>query len=301
MHAQRIEALLATALIALFSATSVKALDKGIAGPYAAKPNQKLQLKDDQYVCVLTRVQGQFSGGGEQVVVMEDEKHAWFLQVDSQSESGVTGGAYCFRKDHFLPAPVEALVAGSITGKSPFVRWVSEVLNRNFDHEGDCGGKSTNLWLGDAAAILSGMAGKFVGGGEFARVVQSSDPNKPSYINAHSCQDSTIGAYGYSFFVGKPHSGTLPKFHNFGGALESEAKVETKGSQSKSAPLIGTDMGMCYFTKISGEFRGGGEVAEIVPGPDPMSGKEMWWLRARSKSESGIEARARCMLFIQHD
>ena len=300
MRSQRSKAWSATALVVFFAAGSAQALDKGIVGPFSGKPNQKVQLADNRYVCVLTRVQGEFAGGGELVLVMKD-KNGWYLQVNSQSESGVTGGAYCFRKEHFMPAPEEAIVAAASLGQSPFVRQASEVLNKNWDNDNDCTTGNTILWLGDAAAILSGMAGKFVGGGEIASVVQSFDPKKVSYIHAHSCQEANIGAYGYSFFVGKPHTGSLPKFQNFGPALGTEARVATQGDQSKSLPLIGTDMGMCYFTKISGEFRGGGEIAEIVAGPDPSSGQEMWWLRARSKSESGIEARARCMLFIQHD
>src|SRR5262245_33672497 len=161
MRAKTILGLL-VGLVVLFSVDGANATGKSYSGPYNAKGNQKISLKNDQHVCVLTRVSGEFAGGGESVVVALD-KNTWSLKVASKSESGVAGGAYCFLKNHFMPAPMEAMVAGAITGGSPFKREVSPMATIDFDGDGECMGKSANLGPGGAASILSGIKGEFAG------------------------------------------------------------------------------------------------------------------------------------------
>ena len=54
---------------------------------------------------------------------------------------------------------------------------------------------------------------------------------------------------------------------------------------------------ICYFTKIQGMFRGGGEFAEVTTDLDAY-GTERWVLRTGSQ-QNGITASARCFLFNQ--
>jgi hypothetical protein len=51
---------------------------------------------------------------------------------------------------------------------------------------------------------------------------------------------------------------------------------------------------MCYFTRLQGQFDGGGEWAEIVPAM--VNGVERWQLRAQARGDAEVFAAARCYL-----
>src|SRR4051794_38117767 len=65
---------------------------------------------------------------------------------------------------------------------------------------------------------------------------------------------------------------------------------QSKVTAVQMAPV---DEAMCYFTKLGGKFRGGGEFAEITPEFNSQ-GIKVWVLRAQSLQPDGVTGSARC-------
>jgi hypothetical protein len=228
------------------------------------------------HVCVLTRVTGSFKGGGEWVRVEADDDGNWRLRGASQQED-VAASATCFAKSAFLATGPYKEVS------PPFVA---------IDKKSDCPGNYQETWWGDAATYLSGVKGDFGGGGERARVNQSSGAFTNSAVWAESCRGS-LEARAYAFFAGSPGSGIIAKFLGGEYAL-TQHPSDAESQEIKMAPAGDA---MCYLTKIEGLFDGGGEVVRIYP--KAVGGVEYWHLYVHSGKSGGgdrkwISAKARC-------
>lgn len=248
--------------------------------------------------CFLTRVSGSFRGGGEQVRVYTD-KGSWWLGGSSKQD-GVGGTAHCLRWNEFT-----FLGGGD-------VRWASGEFSTSMEAE-SCSVLPfidfpppylpANTWWGDAGTYVSGVQGRFDGGGEYVRIAQSAQGSDPSQVGAGTkvCGNSVTG-YARSIFVGRPQTGTLAKFHGPGTiwpatmpAAHEYAVSSAKGPAQLQLPSA--DQSVCYFTHVGGKLRGGGEFVELA-----IDGARNWRLTAQHKgggAPDGVFARARCYALLQ--
>ena len=62
--------------------------------------------------------------------------------------------------------------------------------------------------------------------------------------------------------------------------------------------MIPTNQGVCFFTRLSGRFNGGGEFASIER--ETVNGVEYWRLLLQhAGAEGALQAHARCAAFAQ--
>jgi hypothetical protein len=246
--------------------------------------NSKL-LPASQWVCALTQVQGKFVGGGERVQVTTAADGYWYLQgTTGQVPDPITVGATCYARGAFL--------SNNDPDGTPWTRLLSQEFTY-WVHNGIPGCAfvgGSNTWWGDAATFLTGMSGKFMGGGESAYVIQSTDGFSPSLLTVSLCQDY-VQSWGYAFFVGPPSKGRQATFNGPNG--NGPAIAITEYAADRSVVLMApTAEAMCYFSYISGKFAGGGEIASISPFID-SNGVERWAL-GTSSGQGFLGARARC-------
>lgn len=243
------------------------------AGPWRSGPvsttalsgSDKNSLLDpaSTHVCVLTRVSGKFVGGGESVRVVVGNDDRWHLEAVSHQSGplskGVSGTARCFCKDGFVANGPERWNSAPFEATDLFPQ--------------------TKAWNGDAATFISGVNGHLRGGGEHARIVQSSNGSKPSELRIGSAAGD-LKAWAQSFFAGKPGIGTRAKF--FKEKFTEEFTMNHVVSL-RSKVMAPTESAMCYFTLIKGKFDTTGDFAEIVP--QTIKGKEFWVLQAQRATE----------------
>ncbi len=227
--------------------------------------------------CFLTQVRGRFSGHGE-TVRLRVVNARWRLDGSSQQNS-VSGTARCVARSEFGNAKATRISSEEIG------------LGTTSPDGAVCKSVTKKAWWGDAITVLTTFGGRPRGGGEYVRVQQSSDPFGPSKLEVHNCQDDgQMDGAVYSFFFGKPQSGSTPVFigpSGQGTVAQSGEFVSVHNQDVAMAPTMGT---MCYFTQIGGHFLGGGDIVSIVPGSD-ANGQNRWFLQARG---GGSFARARC-------
>jgi hypothetical protein len=184
----------------------------------------------------------------------------WRLEAVSHQggtlSKGVNGTARCFCKDGFVANGPE--------------RWNSPPFEAT-----DLFPK-TNTWNGDAATFISGVNGHLRGGGEHARIVQSSNGSTPSELRIGSAAGD-LKSWAHSFFAGTRGIGTPAKF------FQGEFTMNHVGFSLRSKVMAPTESAMCYFTLVKGKFDTTGDFAEIVP--QTINGKEFWVLRAQRATE----------------
>jgi hypothetical protein len=211
-------------------------------------------------------------GGGEslRVVVRKVGSHVfrWRLEaVSHQDGESVNGTARCFCKDGFVASGPDRRTSSPFEATDLFPK--------------------TNTWNGDAATFISGVNGHLRGGGEHARIVQSSDGSTPSELRIGSSAGD-LKAWAHSFFAGTTGSGTPAKFFETEFTInEGEFTINHVGFSLQSVVMARTEDAMCYLTLVKGKFDNMGDFAEIVPqtvnsadGPE-----ERWVLRAQRATE----------------
>jgi hypothetical protein len=226
-----------------------------VIGPYEAGPSGWVDLEwADTHVCTLAKVQGEFVSGSANAWVL-DIGGRWVLQTGP----GNWGSAYCFRRDAFV-------------GPDNSVNWLSGYFSVGYQGCTDWGA-STDMWLGDADSWIAGVAGR----------LDYNPPTRPTYVNASwsgngyrasrlfamGCLQGDVGLalYGYSFFVGVPHVGSLAKWvgGHQGGYKQWAIHTFQQGSPAfqqidTGAPLQGS---MCHFQRIEGMFRDANDYAAL--------------------------------------
>lgn len=252
----------------------------------------------DQEFCFLTRVTGRFRGGGEQVRVYQKDGHWWLGGTSGQQ--GVGGNAVCLAQLLFTAGK------GSTRLISPdvmaYYRYGSSGIWPVSSCDAGLMNGKQNARDGDWATVISGVSGIFVGEGEQVWVDQSPNPSEPSEIHTTTGQcDKTMRGWATSFFIGIPHSSSLPVFigpHGQGTVAETREFVVDSRHGPSVVRMAPYDQAVCYFTEISGEFNGGGEYVEIYAA-GPSGGSKSWFLQAHYLSGTGVHARARCLKFQQ--
>jgi|GEM_PF-1810630 len=253
-------------------------------------------------LCYLTRVSGHFEGGGEYVRVYQENGH-WWLGGHSK-QSGVGGKAVCVDRKLFSSGTQHDT---AVSHDFHMAFHSASASLTGCDHE-TTGLKSSQslvpAWNGNAATILNGMSGKFVGGAEYATVVQSPDPTRPSKLDVGTMQCSvTMQDWAVSFRIGDAGSSDLPQFigPRGEGAINDAGEYAVHSTGTSQVPMAPVGEALCYFTRIAGKFRGGGEYVEIYAAQVGQN-KKTWWLRAHNGSAGapdGVYARARCLKFHQ--
>ncbi|MGA7121527.1 MAG: hypothetical protein WBY94_15590, partial [Polyangiaceae bacterium] len=239
--------------------------------------------------CWLTRVTGHFVGTGEVVRVFIDANNNWEIGGAS-AQQGVAGSADCIPYSKFIPE------AGGVAGPS----WTAEasVFTGPCPNCGGSGafgvGASRNLWQGDAAIMLSGMTGQFLGGGESIDVQQAHAPSL-NWLDAGAFSPNGVGAWGRVLFIGVPGSDFRPLFFQDVNGPYSLSTIPFEGLAT--ATMIPTSEGFCYFVNIGGAFAGGGELVQITT--VMMGGVQHWSLGVQTQQSNGTSAQARCYAFNQ--
>lgn len=281
------------AAVAVVSPTTAQADSSWVAGRYTwtqGQPPVTMQ-PTSTHVCVLSRVGGNFRGGGEAVRVYQ-ANGMWMLGGRSQQD-GVNAAATCFRVSSFNTPQGNA-------------RWISPEMTVSWQVGGACENRTTTSWWGDAATFLSGISGDFAGDGEYARVDQSENGFAPSVVSSNACQEGDVyTVQAHAFFAGKPHTGHLPNYigpdiatgrgekigtaSNIGEYVTGAIGDTGPGPDTVMAPITSA---MCYLTGVQGKLRGDGEYVEIVP--KTVHGVQRWVLHSSSGQVSLLAARARC-------
>lgn len=276
----------------LASATLASALCAGQAaavdpnwavGPYSwSQYGSTVQMMPTStHVCVLTRVAGDFDGGGEQVKVYQYGGY-WFMGGGSQ-QSGVGGQAWCFAKNAFV-------ANGS-------ARWNSDDASVWASSGSGCySGQHNGMWWGDATTFLNGIGGKLRSSGDRAQAIQSNGAYTPSALRVDACSSGYLIAFGMSFFAGAPQSGALAKY--WGGIYTVDSSYACANDygvyEVEMAPV---NDAMCHFTSIGGggNWDGGAEAVTIYP--KIAGGIERWYMQAHSGycgTSRKTVAQARC-------
>ena len=168
---------------------------------------------------------------------------------------------------------------------------------------GFCDTGQRTCWWGDAATAIQGLNGEFEGGGEYVKVFQSSNATASSTIVAYSGTGEDIHGQGLSVFYGVPGSGRLVKLMGYNASgVSTRGQVTSSGTYLMSAStysgfssywLAPTSSSFCYFTKLGGDFNGGGEIGRIAP-------VDGWWFLETINGSGDVWAQARCMAWNQN-
>lgn len=267
----------------------------------------------DESFCFLTRVSGDFQGGAENIdldtgAVGPDGKPRWRLVTQAQSK-GVAAQVTCVRKNKFvIPQDSIKEMAVSPTAMPSF----------------GCGTTGTKLLSSVAgrAFFISGMRGRWSGGGEVASIVRTS-PSQAA-LGVRTCTGNGTGASALSYvirpdnaplrYIGPSGETTQPISATFASALMSPKDkglgdkwyllflpipqgLDMKGTLTLSeVPLAPVEKAVCGLVSISGKFRGGGEFVEIV------AENGNWVMRLKTEQENAfIGGAARCILRDQRN
>jgi hypothetical protein len=234
------------------------------------------------HVCWLGRVQGNFEGGGEQVRLFI-ENGVWTLTGKS-GQLAVGADAYCTRKDRFT-------ISGPGTILGPFER------------KNECGflvpGCVTDIGvatsgLGNTALMLTGVQGKYVGGGEYVWIKQPVQGATELHARRGDGSDYVRGE-AHAFFPGWSNP---VKFAGPGGqGLDATAAGEFIAPGTGMLDLGDASTRICYLTRFGGDLHDTffEERADVfLDASNPAAG-----VRWRFDRTSVVTARARCMMFSQ--
>lgn len=228
---------------------------------------EKVMAPELTHVCVLTKVKGRFNGYGEKVYLTiepRDEVQRWILRGESQS-SGIGGSAKCFKKTGFL-------AYGENRWNSP--EW-------SIRRGSGCGSATvpTTSWNGHATTFLSGLSGKFEGGAERVRIVQSTSVSEPSRAIAEGCQGA-MEIKARAFFAGDMATGIA---RYAGATFDVSTMSSNEGAESSNqVRMVASNSAMCHLVWVGGDFGGGAESVEIVELINPSDGIAYWYLRVKA-------------------
>jgi hypothetical protein len=218
------------------------------------------------HICVATGFTGDRSA--------EDSNANVFLQ------SNPANGQWYFRSDPHENGRAWARCApwSSFIKNSGDVVWSSDGVSarcKTSELGGICSG-TANLWKGDAWSVLQGVSGEMEGGGEWARVGQTGTVGL-SEVKVHTATGNFLMAasmvgLGQSFFIGVPNSTRLAPFISFqnGNWVKSNILFGTTTFDVSTTEgfssywLAPHSQGLCYMTRLSGDFNGSGESVRIT-------------------------------------
>jgi hypothetical protein len=245
------------------------------------------------YLCVLSKIGGEIEdfGGQELHIDVTSRGDTWW---DLSYETNARTRLICTPWSNFrLPTNGQ-------------VRLSSEFSLSLTTYSSDT--EDANMWGGDAATALSGIDASAMNGyGEYALIKQATSATADSVLEIRSKAGiaGVISAYiegwGQSIFVGDPAAHKLVKLIGWVNGDLVSGNVNTTGTFEYNVSttsgfqnywMATTDQAICYFTKISGEFDGGGEYSRIY-----QNGTQ-WYLTSVAGGGE-VKASARCMAYRQ--
>lgn len=253
--------------------------------------NEQPMVPVSSHLCFLTRLSGEMASARSIVVVhhsntnisdhsgpehlpndsngnIVEDGDTWKIGGSTDGNNSLRGDATCVPKSDFLLGPSN-------------VFWESgNVVNQKF--QGGSGAK--DLWLGNAISYIDGVHGWFEGGGEFAQI-EPGWPNTPSQLNVRTQNSSAVSGVARSLFLGIP------------GVTDTRRTGMVSSSGNKKQLLLPTRDGVCYLTRISGDFNGSEERIRISPVVDAQ-GTE-WWQFETHAGRGKAYATAECVLYNQ--
>ena len=255
----------------------------------------------DKAMCLLTGVTGKFLGAGERVSLYQ-QNGRWMLGGTS-GQKELAAEATCALKIHFLPAVVNPQA------------FTSKIYGNHTN--GNCGDHivKTDDDVNTRAYFITGIAGKFRGGGEMVSVFR--DGSK-SAIKVNGCSgyvDGTLASFGdlttgKAFFRNKKgersllFNGALTTFAATDSGLPSQSfwcsiglcGLDTRGTLEVFNPTIlaPVEEALCGLVTISGKLQGYGEEVKIVQ--TDFQGSKWWALLVRENGEDAVlNGAARCL------
>jgi hypothetical protein len=254
------------------------------------KPDQEM-VPVASHLCFLTRVSGQLGGPSTSVAmhhsqtnlsdfrgpsllpldangnVLEDGP-VWKIAGSSGDKNSLQAEATCVpRADFRLGAGMVMWDSGNVVGTAFPTNTVSK-----------------DLWLGDAIAHVDLVQGWFEGGGEFAQI-EPGAPNTTTHLSVRTQNSSQTSGMARSLFLGIP------------GATATRRTPQVQSSGNKKQLILPTRDGVCYLTRISGDFNGSEERIRIAPIVDGQ-GTEWWQLETHNGGDN-VYATAECVLYDQ--
>ncbi len=220
-----------------------------------ASSSTEILHKLDSHLCVWSGLKGKMAGAGEEARVYPDlSSDEWKMRVRSgQSGNGtIHAGAICTLKDNFWDS------------KTP-TAWTTPL---NYEAKAQSGSPDTvMLGLNQFFSTLSGIKGRMRGTGEQATVTQRAPASE---LRAQSHQ-GTLHAWATTVGTLMPQGGEhrflrLPDPDNDQSTVQAVNITTKKNSTPTSRDteyveykLAPADEALCYLTKVSGKFDGGGE------------------------------------------
>lgn len=221
------------------------------------------------------RATGLFSGGGSRI-----GGPTWMLGGAQAHTNSLSGEATCVPLSNFFTD------AGGVI-------WQSEGNGAGISSPSwpNCNKTaSSNLWNGDALSYLSHVHGNYEGSGEVAEII-TGGRNTPSQIRVKTGKcDYNHSSQGRSLFVGTPGVSNMWRYNY---------SANASSGQTRTTRMMRTNRGVCYFTRISGDFDGAGERVRIFPRVD-TDGAEYWFVEAKADRGTAY-ANAQCALYDQRD
>jgi hypothetical protein len=246
------------------------------------------------YMCVLSKVQGWFADDFDPGQVIADwaDNDYWRIYWTSGRN---TGSGICTNWNNFL------LPSG---GSISYSRGASAEVSGYAD-----GTSTATSWAGDAITFVRGVFGEMQGNTEYAQINQAMTISGKSTLEVRSEEgnflDYTImRGYSHAIRVGVPgahlaymigyntsNSSWVRATANSWSAM-TEFPVSTVSGFS-GYWLAGVDQGVCGFTRIAGNFDGGGEWVRIY-----QNGGQ-WFIKAQAAAGKGVYGKARCLAYDQ--
>lgn len=156
-----------------------------------------------------------------------------------------------------------------------------------------------NMWPANSITYISGFRAGFYGSSSRIEVLNASrlDEPVPGEVATSNCDVVNFEAHFYSFFAGLPDMApSLARFKQPDGRYSSRMDVDAGQDQIEQSYLIPTREGVCYLTKINGDFRGNGEGVRIYT--DVWEGTEYWVVEARAV-DGEAHASVQCLNYDQ--
>jgi hypothetical protein len=250
---------------------STATVSQGLSGEYTrhyVTYDEDEEFSDySRQVCFLTGIRGELNQG---IYLGSDTSYAFWAGAGNDGAGWVT----CVPKSNFT------VPTGSIWQLSP---------------------NGYSLYAGDAFSFIRGLDGDFAGGGEYIKVFQSSTTDTNSTWKAYSGDDGYVYGGAKSFLYGVPGARLVRLMGYNTEGEHARGKITSSGTFSMSVStysgyssywLTPQRSGICAYSKLGGDFNGGGEIANIVP----LEG--MWFLESIAGT-GDVWATARCMAYNQ--
>ena len=228
-------------------------------------------------ICFLKKVKGKLNGGGERVQVIppNSKNGRWTLKVETnrgKKSEALSAEMWCIPKTKF----------------KSYNRWITPQRKEVSGPKGRWGTKNFNMGQNNGFCYLSGIGGKFRGGGERARVqvknkkVQARKPDEdsPWWVPV---ENINYNVYSEGIAAGPA---------NLQGRLTKTQSVQATNNEKSEPMPIKRNEGVCFFKEISGGFQGSGEEVSLKI----KNGK--WYLYAESSDpKKTVKANAQCIKF----